>query len=98
MDAKAGIKFDGEKARYDLIPENALDEVVEVLTYGANKYAPDNWKHVPEWKRRYFAAAQRHIWAWKRGESIDSETGISHLAHAICCLMFMMEREGSQEG
>jgi ribosomal protein L32 len=46
---------------------------------------------VPDAKRRYFDAAQRHIWAWKAGEETDSETGASHLAHAICCLMFIME-------
>ena len=90
---KLGVKFDGEKARYDLLPPEALEQTVQVLTYGAVKYAPNNWLHVPEWDERYFAAAQHHMWAWKRGESVDSETGISHLAHAICCLMFMLERE-----
>ena len=91
-----GIKFDGEKPRYDLVPAKALADVVDVLTYGAQKYEPDNWLYVPEWERRYFAAAQRHIWAWKQGESVDSETGINHLAHAICCLMFMIEREANE--
>ena len=86
-----GRKFDTGKLQYGLLPPEALRQVVEVLTYGATKYAPDNWRYVPEAKRRYFDAAQRHIWEWKAGEANDSETGASHLAHAICCLMFLLE-------
>ena len=86
-----GRKFDSGKLQYGLIPPEALRETVAVLTYGATKYAPDNWRYVPDAKRRYFDAAQRHLWAWKAGEATDSETGASHLAHAICCLMFLLE-------
>ena len=91
LDDTNGRKFDAGKLQYGLLPPEALRQTVEVLTYGATKYAPDNWRYVPEAKRRYFDAAQRHIWAWKAGEENDSETGASHLAHAICCLMFLLE-------
>ena len=47
-----GRKFDGDKLRYDLIPPLALEEMVKVLTFGAQKYEPDNWQKVPESKRR----------------------------------------------
>ena len=30
------------------------------------------------------------IVAYANGEKIDSETGISHLAHAMCCLLFLL--------
>ena len=33
----------------------------------------------------------RHIFAWWGGEDKDPETGFSHLAHAACCLLFLME-------
>lgn len=92
-----GVKYDQEKAQYGLLPPNALHEVAEVLTFGAVKYAPENWRKVPDAKRRYFDAAQRHIWAWKRGEIDDSETGLNHLSHAICCLMFMIELDYVKE-
>lgn len=88
-----GTKYDNEKARYDLIPPAALEEFVKVLTFGARKYAPDNWRKVPDGRRRYFAAAQRHIWAYKRGEQIDEESGCHHLACAITDLMFILEKE-----
>lgn len=91
-----GIKFDSNKARWSLVPEGVMEEVVQVLEYGAAKYAPDNWKHVPEATTRYYDAAMRHIDAWWRGEAEDGETGRSHLAHAICCLMFLQWLEKNQ--
>ena len=63
-----GRKFDGGKLQYGLLPPLALKATVEILTFGAEKYEPDNWKHVPDSKRRYFDAMQRHLWAWKSGE------------------------------
>lgn len=88
-----GRKFDGGKLEYGLLPPLALEEVVKVLTFGAQKYDRDNWQKVPDSKRRYFDALQRHVWAWKRGEQLDPESGIHHLAHAMCCLMFLYEHD-----
>lgn len=88
-----GRKFDGGKLQYGLIPPLALKATVEILTFGAEKYEPDNWKNVPDSKRRYFDAMQRHLWAWKEGEQDDPETGKNHLAHALCCLMFLYEHD-----
>jgi hypothetical protein len=88
-----GRKFDGEKLEFGLLPPLALEEVVRVLTFGAKKYERGNWQKVPESKRRYFDAMERHIWAWKKGEKLDTESGIHHLAHAMCCLMFLYEHD-----
>ena len=90
---EAGRKFDGGKLEYGLLPPLALKEVVKVLTFGAQKYERDNWQKVPDSKRRYFDALQRHVWAWKEGEQFDTESGIHHLAHAMCCLMFLYEHD-----
>jgi hypothetical protein len=86
-----GRKFDVGKNKYGLLPPISLDEVVKVLTFGSQKYSENNWMYVEDGENRYFDAAQRHMWAWKRGELTDSETGLSHLAHAVCCLMFLNE-------
>lgn len=88
-----GRKFDGNKLEYGLIPPLALKEMVRVLTFGAQKYERDNWKVVPDSKRRYFDALQRHLWAWKEGEKLDPESNIHHLAHAACCLFFLYEHD-----
>ena len=92
-EATKGRKFDGGKLEYGLLPPLALEETVKVLTFGAQKYERDNWQKVPDAKRRYFDALQRHVWSWKQGEQIDPESGIHHLAHAMCCLMFILERD-----
>lgn len=87
-----GVKFDKDKPRWDLLPINITEEVVKVLTYGANKkYSPNNWRMVDDLDNRYYAAAQRHLCSYRQGELYDPETGLSHLAHAICGLMFMGE-------
>lgn len=88
-----GRKFDGGKPQYGLLPPLALRATVDVLTFGAEKYEPDNWKYVPDSPRRYFDAMQRHLWAYKEGEKIDPESGMHHLAHAMCCLMFLYEHD-----
>jgi hypothetical protein len=87
----AGVKFDAAKPDWALVQWRALESYVRVLTFGARKYAPDNWRKVPDRDRRYLAAALRHIAAHARGEQLDSETGEPHLAHAICCLAFIVE-------
>lgn len=83
-----GRKDDGGKPRYDLIAPEFLDEVAQVLALGAAKYAPRNWEHGMSWGR-CFGAMMRHMWAWWRGEEKDPETGLSHLAHAGCNVMFL---------
>lgn len=88
-----GVKHDGEKLDWSLLPFDATEDVVKVLAFGAKKYAPDNWKFVPDHERRYFSAAMRHLVAWQKGEKVDSETGISHLSHATCCLLFLISKE-----
>ena len=87
---KAGVKFDQDKPQWTLVPFKALDEVVKVLTIGARKYAPDNWKKVPNARQRYIDAAFRHMSAYASGEKLDAETGKNHLAHAMCCLLFLL--------
>jgi hypothetical protein len=88
-----GVKFDNEKPQWSLMQWKALSQVVDVLTYGAKKYAPDNWKKVPNARQRYIDAGFRHFTAYAAGEKNDSETGKSHLAHAICCLLFLLSFE-----
>ena len=85
-----GVKYDNDKPQWSLMQWGALTEVVDVLTYGAKKYAPDNWKKVPNARQRYIDAGFRHFTAYASGEKNDSETGKSHLAHAMCCMLFLL--------
>ncbi len=84
-----GIKFDSEKIRVDLLPPDALEEISKVLTYGAAKYGDRNWELGMDWNRPY-GALLRHLWAWWKGEDYDPESGIHHLAHAGCNILFLL--------
>lgn len=88
--SSAGRKDDAGKPQWDLLPMAEVEDVVKVLTYGAKKYPePDNWKRVPSARNRYYSAALRHIVAWKCGERLAPDSKLPHLAHAVCCLLFL---------
>lgn len=89
----SGKKYDRKKLNYALLPWDAVEEVVKVLDYGAKKYAPDNWKHVDNAEDRYFAAAMRHLLARRKGFRRDSQSRKLHLAHATCCLLFLLAKD-----
>jgi|GEM_PF-1419395 len=78
---KEGVKYDGGKLRYDLIPADCLEELAKIYTMGAQKYDDHNWRKGMKWSRP-FAALMRHAWSWFKGEDIDPESGLPHLAHA----------------
>lgn len=90
-----GHKADQEKNRLDLIEPEFIEGVGKVLTFGADKYEPNNWQKVDDAENRYYAAAMRHLMAWRKGEKTDPESGISHLFHVACNIMFLQyfERE-----
>ena len=94
--SEGGVKADGGKAQPRLLMQsmpNAVREICEVLTYGANKYTPDNWKKVEA--DRYTDALYRHLLAYHAGELFDSETNKHHLAHAACCILFLLEKQNA---
>lgn len=84
------VKYDEGKPRWDLIPVVALSAVVDVLTFGANKYGDRNWEKGTNYSRIY-RALFGHVMSWWSGETMDKETGSHHLAHAACCCLFLIE-------
>ena len=90
MGNEVGMKFDQGKLRFTLLPWEAVTEIVKVLEVGSKKYAPDNWQVVDNAKQRYTDASFRHLTAWMGGETHDPETGIHHLAHTGCNILFLL--------
>ncbi len=88
-----GRKDDASKPDWSLLPLKATEEVVKVLTFGAKKYARDNWQVVPDGENRYLSAALRHLASHQAGERADAESGESHLAHAACCVLFLIHKQ-----
>jgi hypothetical protein len=86
-----GLKLDQGKAMLSLIPPSLIFEVGKVLTFGAQKYAPNNWKYVENAEERYKDALLRHLFSYLDGEETDSETGFSHLSHVATNVAFLIE-------
>lgn len=97
IEETGGKKFDTGKPPMSLLSGAALTEVAKVLEFGAKKYAAHNWKGGFAWSR-LASAALRHLFAWIGGEDKDPETGLSHLAHCSCCLMFLLDFEVNHLG
>lgn len=91
------IKHDQGKPPLGLIPYTPSLMKAQVLGFGEGKYGRHNWREGMEWSR-FIDAALRHIQAWNEGEDLDPETGLSHLAHAACCLDFLMEYQAKGLG
>lgn len=94
-----GVKADGEKPDLSLLPPAALEMTAAVLTYGARKYSPNNWKKVE--RNRYIAALLRHVCREMRDPGgADDETGLPHVAHiaanaAILCGLYEEAKKGA---
>lgn len=89
-----GRKDDAGKPRPTLVMRtmaNALQQVLAVAEYGARKYSPDNWLQVPDAAQRYTDAMLRHQQAHLRGEALDPESGLPHMAHAAWCALAVLE-------
>lgn len=92
-----GIKHDNGKLPLHLVPVEAIEEVAKVLAFGADKYEDWNWAKGFKWSRLY-SASLRHLYAHMRGEDKDLETGLSHLAHCACNLLFLVYHEQHRVG
>jgi len=89
--AKAeGARFNKGKLRYDLLPPDALEKVVEVLTKGAAKYSQRNWERGLKWNEGCYASLMRHLQSWAQGQELDSETSCPHLAHVVTNALFLL--------
>lgn len=99
---KEGLKFDGGKLKWELLPLEAVEKIVEVLTYGAKKYAPNNWKGLEEPIERYMGALLRHLSAWRQGQEVDEESGLPHVAmmatNALFLVWFAQKEKEAQSG
>lgn len=90
MNKGEGKRFNQGKTRHDLVPAFAQEQFARVLTMGAEKYGPHNWKAGMPWSK-VLASLVRHVEAIKAGEDIDSESGLLHAAHVMCNAAFLTE-------
>lgn len=87
--ALGGKKNDQGKPMMALLTPEFLEETAKVLTVGQIKYSAWNWAKGMAWSRP-FGALMRHAWAWWGGQDTDPESGLSHLAHCLANIMFLL--------
>lgn len=79
-----------DKLRWDLLPMEEIEDIVRVYHAGAKKYGPNTWQDLDNGFERYRAAAARHIMAYLKGERMDKETNVHHLAAAAWNVITML--------
>jgi len=93
-------RFDLGKLRWDLLPYDSLEKVVEVFTHGASKYDDENWRQGMAYKRMY-GPIFRHLTKSISGEDIDPDSFCFHLAQvawgSICLLWYQMNNVGEDD-
>lgn len=88
---KTAVRDDSNKTNWSLMPFEALEEINKVLEFGATKYSANNWQEGTGFKySRVLNSLLRHVFAFMRGEDKDPESGLSHMAHAGCNVLFIL--------
>lgn len=89
------------KPRWELLPLPDLEDVVEVYTFGAEKYGPHTWRDLEDGFDRYKAALLRHLVSFDSGEEFDEESGLPALAHmawnAIAMLAIWHDKQNKKQ-
>ena len=82
-------KNDAGKPEYDLLPLELFSGVNKILKYGSEKYGLNNWKKPDFVMSRAYNALFRHMIAFWNVEDFDKESGLLHIDHAMCNLLFL---------
>jgi len=76
------------KPLYSLLPLESLEGVVRVLEFGAKKYAKNQWK-LGLTEESCLDSMMRHLSKELEGIKLDEESGLEHIDHMICNLLFI---------
>ena len=79
------------KAPMHLIPPYALEQTAWVHKLGSEKYGPYNWRKTGVCATTYVSAIIRHLDAWRDGQNMDPESGISHIAHIVSSCNILLD-------
>lgn len=82
-----------KKPSFEFIPMSTVMMTNEAFRDGAAKYGAFNWRQSKVRADVYYNAAMRHMTQWFLGNDKASDSKIDHRAHAIACLMILMDAE-----
>ncbi|MGF7161266.1 hypothetical protein FHS85_002901 [Rhodoligotrophos appendicifer] len=88
------------KARFDLLPADALEQVALAGTFGIDVHGDRHWEKGGFWGS-HFGALMRHAWAFWRGEDRDPQSGLPHMAHvawrALALTSYLLRSRGTDD-
>lgn len=84
-----GLRFNGGKRDFTLIPPDALAYLADLFTIGAKKYAPRNWERGMKYSN-IMTSLERHWFAFKSGEDHDPESKLYHMVHVVWNAMALL--------
>ena len=87
MPEEKGLRYNEGKRKWSFVHFKSLEPMIEVLEYGATKYAPKNWQKGLD-RTEVLESLQRHVCKLFDGEEIDAESGLHHIGHIMCNAMF----------
>jgi hypothetical protein len=90
-------KYDEGKPMMSLLDPFFIEKMAKVLTMGAKKYDKYNWQTCTD-TDRFKDALYRHLIAYLKGDRIDDESGLPHLAHVCVNAMFLDFFDRGQNG
>lgn len=96
-DMETFTKYDGGKPKHSLLPAGIMNGVAKVMGFGAGKYEKDNWKKCQQMSS-YYDACHRHLEQFWGGVDLDEESGLHHIDHAMCNLVFLKWLIENEEG
>ena len=97
MSEEKALHFSSGKLGLDQLDVEFLCEMALVLNFGEYKYERDNWKQGSDY-HEIFGSIFRHYAAFALGENLDTESGLSHLAHIAIDAMFLFYWEQNGVG
>lgn len=100
-DAKTSVtavRYNEGKRDWSLMPMGSVEEILKVLEFGKTKYSAWNWSKGDGFKYMdVYNSIMRHLVAWKSGEDTDPESGLSHIAHIGCNVLFLLHFINNQD-
>lgn len=99
------MRFNSGKMQWSLMDHKSMESMVDVLMFGAKKYAPNNWKKPVDNPMEIWDSLYRHVIGVQEGiggtgSPYDKDSKLNHIGHAMCNLMFLAHHlivEGEQE-
>lgn len=87
MNEERALRYNTGKLKWSYVQFSAFEPMVRVLMYGAEKYAPHNWKKGLN-REETLESMMRHLTALIDGQEVDPESGMPHIGHIMCNTMF----------